>query len=183
MLRKARLREPSRPRGNVKNVVEDLTKLKPKPLGRRLEELARDALPCVSAIVSHGDPEHGLTVALWIESQRRRDVLDLARVLETEPGGHVMTGWSVLSPSRSHPEWRLLLHIDFERPVLCSFVVRFDIKDHATDPLRLALPLLLAASGFALAFDGFPQPEKSLTWVPAPAARECVFEVLTAVGP
>ena len=52
-------------------MVEDLTMLNPKRLGRRLEELARDALPCVSAVASHADPEHGLTVALWIESHGR----------------------------------------------------------------------------------------------------------------
>src|SRR5436309_12872270 len=98
-------------------MVEDLTNLKPKRLERRLEELASDALPCVSAVVSHGDPEHGLTVALWVESQGRGDVLDLARVLETEPGGHVETGWSMLSPSRRHPQWRLLLRVNLERPV------------------------------------------------------------------
>jgi hypothetical protein len=166
----------------VKNVVEDLTKMKPKRLGRRLEELSRDALPCVSVVVSYGDPENGLTVALWVESQGRRDVRDLTRVLETEPGGHVITGWSLLSPSRRHPHWRLLLHVDLERPVLCSFVVRFDVTDHPNDQLRLALPLLLAASGFALAFDGFPQPDKPVTWVPAPTVRDCVFEVLAAAN-
>jgi hypothetical protein len=94
-------------------VVESLTALKPKRLERRLEALARDALPCVSAVVSHGDPEHGLTVALCVQSQGRRDVLDLARVLETEPGGYVETGWSLLSPSRRHPYWRLLLSVNF----------------------------------------------------------------------
>ena len=99
-------------------MVEDLTHLKPKRLGRRLEELSHEALPCVSAVVSHGDPEHGLTVALWVESQGRRDVRDLTRVLESEPGGHVVTGWSLLSPNLKHPHWRLLLHIDVERPVL-----------------------------------------------------------------
>jgi hypothetical protein len=164
-------------------MVEDLTKLKPKRLERRLEELARDALPCVSAVVSHGDPEHGLTVALWVESHGRRDVLDLTRVLETEPGGHVLTGWSLLSPSRKHPYWRLLLHVDFERPVLCSFVVRFDITDNPDDQLRLALPLLLAASGFALAFGGFYEPHEPVTWVPAPAVRDYVFDVLAAARP
>ena len=163
-------------------MVEDLTHLKPKRLGRRLEELSHEALPCVSAVVSHGDPEHGLTVALWVESQGRRDVRDLTRVLESEPGGHVVTGWSLLSPNRKHPHWRLLLHIDVERPVLCTFVVRFDISDHPNDRLRLALPLLLAASGFALAFDGFPEPDKPVTWVPAPAVSDCVFEVLAAAG-
>ena len=164
-------------------MVEQLTALKPKRLGRRLEELARDALPCVSAVVADGDPEHGLTVALWVESRGRRDVLDLARVLESEPGGHVETGWSLLSPSRRHAEWRLILRVTFERPVLCDFAVRFDISDHPDDQLGEALPLLLAASGFALAFDGFPEPGRPVTWVPAPAARDCVFEVLAAVGP
>ena len=157
--------------------------LKPKQLERRLEELARDALPCVSAVVSHGDPESGLTVALWVESQGRRDVLDLARVLESEPGGHVETGWSLLSPSRPHPYWRLLLRVNFERPVLCNFVVRFDVAGQSSDQLRLALPLLLAASGFALAFDGFAEPDRPITWVPAPAVGDCVFEVLAATGP
>lgn len=167
----------------VKIVAKSLIQLKPKRLSRRLEELARNALPCVSAVVSHGDPEHGLTVALWVESQGRRDVLDLARVLESEPGGHVETGWSLLSPSRWHPEWRLLLHINFERPVLCDFVVRFDITEHPSDELRLALPLLLAASGLALRFDGSPDPDRPIVWVPAPAARDCVHDCLAAVGP
>ena len=157
-------------------MVEQLTALKPKRLGRRLEELARDALPCVSAVVSHGDPEHGLTVALWVESQGRRDVLDLARVIGSEPGGYVETGWSLLSPSRRHPVWRLLLRVNFERPVFCDFVVRFDISDHPSDELRLAVPLLLAASGFALAFDAFPEPDRLVTWVPAPADPKCVLD-------
>ncbi len=164
-------------------MVEQLTALKPKRLGRRLEELARDALPCVSAVVADGHPEHGLTVALWVESRGRRDVLDLARVLESEPGGHVETGWSLLSPSRRHPYWRLLLRVTFERPVLCDFVVRFDVTDHPHDDLRLALPLLLAASGFALAFDRFPEPYTPVAWVPAPTVRDGIFEVLGAVGP
>jgi hypothetical protein len=164
-------------------MVESLTQLKPKRLNRRLEEIAHNALPCLSVVVSHGDPEHGLTVALWVEPRGRRDVLDLARVLESEPGGHVVTGWSLLSPSRRHPEWRLLLRFQFERPVHCDFVVRFDVTDHPRDELRLALPLLLAASGFALAFDGTSETDRPVTWVPAPAARDCVFEVLAAVGP
>lgn len=110
-------------------------------------------------------------------------MLDLARVLESEPGGHVETGWSLLSPSRRHPHWRLLLHVNFERPVLCDFVVRFDVSDHSNDELRLDLPLLLAASGFALAFDGFPEADMPVAWIPAPTAREGVLDVLAAVGP
>ena len=163
-------------------MVEDLTKLKPKRLERRLEELAREALPCISAVASHADPEHGLTVAVWVESHGRRDVRDLARVLQSEPGGHVTTGWSHLTPSRKHQQWRLLLHVDVDRPVLCSFVVRFDITDHPEDQLRLALPLLLAASGFALAFDGVPEPDEQVAWVPAPAARDGLVEVLAALN-
>src|SRR5579862_9815658 len=139
------------------SILEDLTRLTAKRLERRLEELAHEALPCVSAIAFEASQEEGLTVGLWVESEGRRDVCDLARVLETEPGGHVATGWSLLSPSRPRPYWRLLLRVHFERPVLCSFVVRFDVHDHPSDEMRLALPLLLAASGFALAFDRLPE--------------------------
>ena len=165
------------------SILEDLTTLTPKRLERRLEELAHDALPCVSAVAFEATPDEGLTVGLWVESKRRRDVIDLARVLENEPGGHVATGWSLLSPNRAHPQWRLLLRVHFERPVLCSFVIRFDVRPHGRDEIRVALPLLLAASGFALAFDRLPQAHRPLAWIPAPAARECVYEVLTAIGP
>lgn len=159
-------------------MLEDLTKLAPKPLERRLERLAREALPCVSANVFDGNPQDGLTVGLWVESQGRRDVLDLARVLETEPGGHVATGWSLLTPKRGHPAWRLLLRVQFERPVKCSFVLRFDVGDDASKTLGAALPLLLAADGFALGFDGFPDVAHVAAWVPAPASRECLLKVL-----
>lgn len=163
-------------------MVEDLTTLPPKRLERRLEQLADDALPCVSATVFGGNPEEGLTVGVWVESQGRRDLLDLARVLESEPGGHVAAGWSLLSPKRGQSSWRLLLRVHFERPVKCSFVVQFGIGDDVNDPMRTVLPLLLAASGFALGFDGFPDSERPVAWIPAPAVRECVFEVLAAVG-
>jgi hypothetical protein len=162
------------------SIVEDLTKLSSKHLVRRLEELSREALPCVSVSVFDGNPQDGLTVGLWVESEGRRDVIDLARVLETEPQGHVATAWSLLHPNRDEPFWRLLLRIDFQRPVSCSFVVRVDVHDHPDDQLRQALPLLLAASGFAIAFDRQPADAPSLVWVPAPAARECVVEVLVA---
>lgn len=163
-------------------ILEDLTKLTPKRLERRLEELAREALPCVSAVAFEANPDEGLTVGLWVESEGRRDVLDLARVLESEPGGHVATGWSLLSPSRPYPYWRLLLRVHFERPVQCSFVIRFDVRDSASDAIRSSLPLLLAASGFALAFDRLPEAERPLAWVPAPSARECLYEVLVSAG-
>jgi hypothetical protein len=163
-------------------MVEDLTKLSPKRLRRRLEELAREGLPCASATVFDGSPQEGLTVGLRVESQGRRDVLDLARVLDIEPNGYAVSAWALLSPSREHPCWRLLLRVQFKRPVSCSFVVRFDVRGHPSDPLRAALPLLLASDRFALAFDSAPEAEQPLLWVTAPAARECVLEVLTAVG-
>ena len=163
-------------------MVEDLTSLSPKRLGRRLEELAREGLPCASATVFDGSPQEGLTVGLRVESQGRRDVLDLARVLEIEPNGYAFSAWALLSPSREHPYWRLLLRVQFERPVSCSFVVRFDVREHSSDPLRAALPLLLASDRFALSFDGVPGLDQPLVWVAAPTARDCVLEVLTAAG-
>jgi hypothetical protein len=164
----------------VTSIAEDLTKLSPKRLARRLEELSREALPCVSASVFEGNPRDGLTVGLWVESRGRGDVVDLARVLASEPGGHVVTAWSLLRPGRAQPHWRLLLRVEFERPVSCVFVVQFDIRKHAHDRLWQALPLLLAAEGFAIAFDRSPDDVDSLLWVPAPAARECVAE--TVIG-
>ncbi len=166
----------------MRAILEDLTRLPPKRLERRLEQLAREALPCVAVTVFDGNPTDGLTVGLRVESHGRRDVLDLARVLEIEPDGFVESAWALLAPTRQHPPWRLLLRVEFERPVLCSFVVRFDVRDHPSDPLRAALPLLLAADRFALAFAGTVDPDRALLWVAAPAARECVLEVLTSVG-
>lgn len=163
-------------------MIEDLTKLPPKRLARRLDELAHDALPCVSATVFDGSPQEGLTVGVSVESEGRRDVLDLARVLEIEPGGYVVSAWSLLHPNREHPYWRLLMRVQFERPVSCSFVLRFDVRDHPSDPLRAALPLILAADRFALSFDREPEPDQPLLWVAAPAARDCVMDVLAAVG-
>jgi hypothetical protein len=160
------------------SIAEDLTKLSPKHLVRRLEELSREALPCVSASVFDGNPQHGLTVGLWVESRGRRDVLDLARVLEEEQGGNVATAWSLLHPARKEPHWRLLLRVEFQRPVDCVFVVRFDVRDDPSDQLRQALPLILSANGFAIALDQPPVDAPSLVWVPAPTARECVYEVL-----
>lgn len=166
----------------MRGILEDLTKLPPKRLERKLEELAREALPCVSVTVFDGNPADGLTVGLQVESQGRRDVLDLARVLEIEPDGYVVSAWALLSPGRKHPYWRLLLRVEFERPVRCSFAVRLDVSDRPSDPLRARLPLILAADRYALAFDGSPDRDRPLVWVAAPAARECVVEALAAVG-
>jgi hypothetical protein len=162
----------------VRYILDDLSKLSPRRLERRLQGLAREALPCVATNVFDGNPSDGLTVGLWVESQGRRDVTDLARVLETEPGGHVATAWSLLTPNRRHRFWRLLLRVQFERPVSCEFAIGFDfaLERSAEAPL----PLLLAASGFAIGFDHLPHVNEGATWVPAPSARECVIEVLAA---
>jgi hypothetical protein len=69
--------------------------------------------------------------------------------------------------------------LSFERPVTCAFTVSFAIHEHPNDPLRTALPLLLAASRFVFDFDGRLDPELPLVWIAAPAVRECVLDVLS----
>jgi len=163
----------------VNVMLEDLTTLPPKRLEKRLEELARDALPCHAATVFDGNPDEGLTVALHVDSRKRGDVLDLARVVEDDAAVEASCGWSLLAPSRRHPCWRLLLRLSFERPVKCVYTVGFDVREHASDPLRATLPLLLAANRFVFDFDGRLDPELPLVWIVAPAARECVLDVLS----
>jgi hypothetical protein len=166
----------------VNVILEDLTSLPPKRLERRLESLAAEALPCLSATVFSGTSDDGLTIGLSVDPRGRRDVRDLARVLESEPHGYVFTAWASLSPNRRHRHWRLLLRVQFERPVRCDFVVGLDIGDSPGDPLRAALPLVLAAERFALSFDAPDDTAYPVIWVPAPPARECVLDVLAAVG-
>jgi hypothetical protein len=163
----------------VNVILEDLTALSPKRLEKRLAELAKDALPCHSVTVFDGNPEDGLTVALRVNSQRRRDVLDLARVVDDDAVVNASCGWSLLQPGRGHARWRLLLRVSFERPVECRFTVAIDVSKHPNDPLRISLPLLLAASRFVFDFDGRLDPDRPLVWIAAPAVRECVFEVLS----
>jgi len=166
----------------VNVILEDLTTLPPKRLEKRLEELAREALPCHSATVFDGNPADGLTVALHVDSRRRGDVLDLARVVEDDAAVQALCGWSLLAPGRKHAYWRLLLRMSFERPVNCDFTVGFDVRDHPSDPMRAMLPLLLAANRFVFDFDGRLDPGLPLVWIAAPIARECVFGVLSASG-
>ncbi len=163
-------------------IAEDLTKLSPKRLELRLEELWLEALPCVQIVAWSASPERGLTAGLWIESQGRRDVLDLGRVVETEPGGKATVSWSLLTPNRSHPNWRLLLHVDLERPVLCSFCVGFEVSSDPADELRTHLPILLAASTLALAFDGFPTSTRPLPEVRAPASSAPLADLLNSAS-
>jgi len=166
----------------VSAILEDLTTLSPKRLEKRLEALSRDALLCRSVTVFDGNPEQGLTVALHLDSRRRRDVLDLARVVEDDAGVSASCGWSLLAPSRSNTGWRLLLRVSFERPVTCNFTVVFDVHEHPKDPLRADLPLVLAADRFVFDLDGRLDSKRPLVWIAAPAARECVFEVLSHAG-
>jgi hypothetical protein len=162
----------------VSAILEDLTMLSPKRLEKRLEALARDALPCRSVTVFDGSPERGLIVALHIDSRRRGDVLDLARVVEDDAAVSASCGWSLLTPNRRHSRWRLLLRVSFERPVTCEFSMTLDMSEHPSDPLRADLPLLLAASRFVLDFDGRLDPERPLVWIVAPAVRDCVLELV-----
>jgi hypothetical protein len=166
----------------VRVIVEDLTTLPPKRLEKRLEALARDALPCHSVTVFDGNPDEGLTVALHVDSLRRGDVLDLARVVEDDAAVSATCGWSLLAPSRRHPRWRLLLRVSFERPVVCAFTVGFEISDHPSDPLHASLPLLLAANRFVFDLDGHLDPERPVLWIAAPAIRDCVVDVLARAG-
>lgn len=166
----------------MSTILEDLTALSPKRLEKRLEALARDALPCRSVTVFDGNPEHGLIAALHVESRQRGDVLDLARVVEDDAAVNASCGWSLLAPSRRHPRWRLLLRVSFDRPVVCEFTAAFEIGDHPSDSLRNSLPLLLAANRFVFDFDGRLDPERPLVWITAPAARDCIFHVMADVG-
>lgn len=159
-------------------MLEDLTALPPKRLEKRLEALARDALPCRAITVFDGNPDDGLTVALHVDSRRRRDVLDLARVVEDDPIVQASCGWSLLASGRRHPRSQLLLRVSFERPAACIFTIGFDISDHPNDPLRAKLPHLLAADGIVFDLDGRLEPDRPLLWIAAPAARDCVLDML-----
>ena len=101
----------------MNNVLEDLSTLTPKRLEKQLEKLARDALPCRSVTVFDGNPDDGLTVTLHVDSHRRGDILDLARVVDDDSTVDASCGWSHLPATRRHPSWRLLLRVGFERPV------------------------------------------------------------------
>lgn len=159
-------------------ILDDLTTLSLKRLAKHLEVLARDALMCSAVTVFDGNPEDGLTVSLRVDSYRRADVLDLARVVEDDDIVSASCSWSALSPSRRHTEWRLLLRVGFERPVACSFTVLFAVTHHIADPLRTNLPLLLAAHRLVFDFDGRVEPGRPVVWIAAPSDRDCLLDVL-----
>jgi three-Cys-motif partner protein len=155
----------------VTTMLEDLSTLPPNRLGKQLETLAQDALPCHEVTVFDGNSDEGLTVALHVDSRRRRDILDLARVVEDDAAVHASCGWSLLVPTRRRPTWRLLLRVSFERPVQCLFTLGFDLRDHPSDTLRATLPLLLAANRLVFVLDGRLDPERPLVWIAARRTR------------
>jgi hypothetical protein len=162
----------------VNAILEDLASLPPKRLEKRLEAIARDALGCRSITVFDGNPDDGLTVALRIDARGRGDVQDLARVVEDDNFVRASCGWSLLRAGRRHAYRLLLLRLSFERPVTCAFTVVFEIGDHPTDPMRAALPLLLAANRFVFDLGGGLDRDRPLVWIAAPAAQDCLLEVL-----
>ncbi len=161
-------------------MLEDLTVLSPKRLERRLEEIWQESLPCVSVVPWEASPDQGLTVCLWVESQGRRDVTDLGRVVESEPGGLATLAWSSLSPNRRHPCWRLLLHVDVERPVRCSFNVGFAVGNAAEDLIRSSLALLIGARSISFSFDGMPDSWQPLPRLSAPRTTSPLVDALTS---
>lgn len=163
-------------------MLDDLTTLPGKRRGKRLEKLADEAHPCQAVTVFDGNPDDGITVALHIDSRRRGDVLDLARVVEDDTRVHGTCDWSLLPPGGRRHHSRLLLRVSFDRPVRCDLVVSLDVREHGSDPLRAALPLLLAASRLVFIIDEQIDAEWPLVWIDAPAAREPVLELLKTVG-
>ena len=166
----------------MKVMLHDLTTLPAKRRQKLLEDLAVEALPCRAVTVFDGTPDEGITVVLHVDSRRRGVVLDLARVVEDDARVRVTTDWSLLPPTGRRNYFRLLLRVSLERPVQCEFTVSVDVRDHPSDPLRPALPLLLAASRFVFAFDDQVDTERSLVWIDPPVSREPVLELLIAVG-
>ena len=166
----------------MKLVLDDLTTLPAKRREKRLAKLADEALPCRAITVFDGNPNDGITVALHVDSRRRGDVLDLARVVEDDTRVHGTCDWSLLPPAGRRHYFRLLLRVSFERPVRCDFVVNLDVREHGSDPMRATLPLLLATSRIVFVVDGRIDAEWPLVWIDAPVAREPVLELLKAVG-
>ena len=136
---------------------------------------------CHDIWTADADRTNGLTVALHVDPRGRRDVEDAARVLDEEPRCLLASAWAAIEPSRARPYWRLLLRVDFERPVRCDFVVRFDISSHRDDPTRASLPILLAASSFLLVTDEHADADHPHVWFAATPARECLVAMIATL--
>lgn len=160
------------------SILEDLTILSPRKLEKRLQQLAKDALPCIEIWSAGADRAGGLTVAIHVDARSRRDVQDLGRVIEDDPRGLLSSAWSLLPPSKRSSAHELLLRVDLERPVRCEFAIRLPVSDHRDDPIRQRLPLLLAASWFTLVTDQHAGAEDPQLCFAAPPARECLLQLL-----
>lgn len=154
-------------------ILEDLSTLPPRKLARRLEELAAEALPCLEVTAHDASPEVGLTTGLWVDDRGRRDLHDLVRVVETEPGGYATVAWAGLSPSVQTPYWRLLLRVRFESPVHCAFDIQVATRTEDSDWLAL----MLAASRFAVVVDD----GAAAVVVPAPKNSDLLWHVAAAI--
>jgi hypothetical protein len=103
-------------------------------------------------------------------------------VIEDDARVHGFCDWSLLPPAGRRNDALVLLRVSFERPVHCDYVVSFDLRDHASDALRAALPLLLAANRLAFVLDDPIEAGWPLVCIDAPVAREPILELLKAVG-
>ena len=166
----------------VKIMLEDLTKLPPK----RLETPAR------------GARARGAPVRLGDRLRRQS-----ARTASPSGSGSSRRAGATCSTSRAcsrragrprrdrlvaplaeprHPHWRLLLRVSFERPVLCDFVVRFDITDHPSDQLRRPCRSSRREPVRAR-FRRLWRKRQTRCLGPGTGRRDCVFELLAQLGP
>ena len=151
----------------------------PRDSGSRSWRVTR--CPASRRSVFDGNPDDGLTVGLWVESQGRRDVLDLARVSRTSRRSRL----SRLVAPRSEPQARVLAaapprelraarDLRFHRPLRRQ---RSSERPDARQPCRSSSPRTVSCStstaGSIRSSSGMDR---------TPVARECVFEVLSASG-
>ena len=64
-------------------------------------------------------------------------------------------------------------------PSVVGRFVRFDVTSHPGDPLRAALPLLLAASWFLLVTSDHADKRPEV-WFAVPPARECLVQLIAS---
>ena len=126
-----------------------------------------------------GNPEDGLTVALHVDSRGRGDVLDLARVVEDDG---IVQRLVRLVGSLARAAVTLLAaapprELRTSRSCVPS-PSAFDISDHPTTRFEPASRSFWRRTGFVFDFDGRLDPELPLVWIAAPAARDCVLDVL-----
>lgn len=157
------------------SILEDLSTLSPRKLEKRLAQLVKEALPCIEIWPEDASRENGLTVALLVDVRLRPEVADLGRVLQTEPRALLTVGWAVQVGRGARGLDVLLLRVDLERPVGCQFAIRIDVARRGGEAMRASLPLLLAASRFAIVTDDDSRPA---LWFGAPQVRDSVATLM-----